>query len=114
MSHVLRFEDVVELGFGQQIFFEDEFVNAAAGDKSFLGYGGALFVAEYRIERSNETSKPTTSTSKPTAPHRPSPTPPLRAPIASAPTMTRNSRISLQSIQFPSWEHSTTSKARKA
>ena len=48
------------------------------------------------------TSKTTTSTSSPTAPHKPSPTPPMRAPMASAPTITRNSRISLQSIQFES------------
>jgi hypothetical protein len=44
------------------------------------------------------TSKATTSTSNPTAPHKPSPTPPIRAPIATAPAMTRNSRINLQSI----------------
>jgi hypothetical protein len=48
-------------------------------------------------------SKTTTSTcSSPTAPHKPSPTPPMRAPMASAPAITRNSRISLQSIQFES------------
>jgi hypothetical protein len=44
------------------------------------------------------TLKPTTSTSKPKAPHKPSPTPPIRAPIARAPAMTTNSKISLQSV----------------
>jgi hypothetical protein len=29
MGHVLRFEDVVQLSFGEQIFFEHEFVDAA-------------------------------------------------------------------------------------
>jgi hypothetical protein len=38
MSHVLGFEDVIQLGFGEQIFFEHEFVNAPVGDEGFLGY----------------------------------------------------------------------------
>src|SRR5271166_3725602 len=57
MSHVLRFEDVVQLGFGEQIFFEHEFVNAAVGDEGFLGYGGTLFVAEHRVEGGNEADR---------------------------------------------------------
>ena len=51
MSHVLRFEDVVQLGFGEQIFFEHEFVDAAVSDEGFLSDGGALFVAKHRVER---------------------------------------------------------------
>src|SRR5271165_418736 len=57
MSHVLRFEDVIQLGFGEQIFFEHEFVNAPVGDEGFLGYGGALFVAKHRVERGNEADR---------------------------------------------------------
>src|SRR5271166_84085 len=57
MSHVLRFEDVIQLGFGEQIFFEHKFVNAAVGDKGFLGDGGTLFVAEHRVERGNEADR---------------------------------------------------------
>src|ERR1043165_2265102 len=42
--------------------------------------------------------KPTTSTSSPTAPHRPRPTPPVRAPMARAARTTANSRISWRSM----------------
>ena len=49
MSHVLRFEDVIQLNFGEQIFLEHEFVNAAICNEGFLGYGGTLFVAEHRV-----------------------------------------------------------------
>ena len=40
MSHVLRFEDVIELGLGEQVFFENELVDAAFGDEGFLRDGG--------------------------------------------------------------------------
>src|SRR5271166_1698012 len=57
MRHVLRFEDIIQLGFGEQIFFEHEFVNAAVGDEGFLRDGGTLFVAEHRVERGNEADR---------------------------------------------------------
>ena len=49
MSHVLRFEDVIELCLGEQVFFEYELVDAAVGDEGFLRNGGTLFVAEHRV-----------------------------------------------------------------
>src|SRR5271166_5990863 len=57
MRHVLGFENVVELGLGEQVFFEYELVNAPVGDEGFLGYGGALFVAKHRVERGNEADR---------------------------------------------------------
>ena len=57
MSHVLRFEDVIQLGFGKQIFLEYKFVDAAICDEGFLGYGGTLFVAEHRVESGNEADR---------------------------------------------------------
>jgi hypothetical protein len=58
MSHVLGFEDVIQLGFGEQIFLEqNEFVNAPICDEGFLGYGGTLFVAEHRVEGGNEADR---------------------------------------------------------
>jgi hypothetical protein len=60
MSHVLGFEDVIQLGFGEQIFLEqNEFVNAPICDEGSLGYGGTLFVAEHRVEGSNVASQAT-------------------------------------------------------
>jgi hypothetical protein len=57
MSHVLRFEDVIQLNFGAQIFLEHEFVNAPICNEGFLGYGGTLFVAEHRVESGNEADR---------------------------------------------------------
>jgi hypothetical protein len=57
MSHVLRFEDVIQLGFGKHIFLQHEFVNAAICKEGFLRYGGTLFVAEHRVEGGNETDR---------------------------------------------------------
>src|SRR5580704_13948311 len=57
MSHVLGFEDVIQLGFGEQIFLEHEFVDASICDEGFLGYGGTLFVAEHRVEGGNEADR---------------------------------------------------------
>jgi hypothetical protein len=57
MSHVLRFEDIIQLGFAEQIFFEHEFVDAAVGDESFLRDGGTLFVTEHRVERRRAASR---------------------------------------------------------
>jgi hypothetical protein len=50
-------EDVIQLGFGEQIFLEHEFVNAPICNEGFLGYGGTLFVAEHRVEGGNEADR---------------------------------------------------------
>jgi len=49
MRHVLRLEDVIKLGLGEQIFLEHKLVDAAVGFKSFLGDSRAFLVAEHRI-----------------------------------------------------------------
>src|SRR6266446_1373435 len=54
MSHVLGFEDVVELGLGKQFFFEYQFVDATVGHEGFLCDTRALFVAEHRVEGSDQ------------------------------------------------------------
>src|SRR5260221_13685716 len=54
MSNVLGFEDVVELGLGKQVFFEYQFVDATVGDEGFLCDSRALFVADHRIEGTNQ------------------------------------------------------------
>ena len=55
MSHVLGFEDVVELGLGKKVLFEYQFVDATVGDEGFLCDSRALFVAEHRVEGSDQT-----------------------------------------------------------
>ena len=57
MSHVLRFEDLIQLDFAKQIFFEHKFVDAAVGDEGYLRDGGTLFVTEHRVERSHEAER---------------------------------------------------------
>ena len=47
MSHVLRFEDLIQLDFAEQIFFEHKFVDAAVGDEGFLGDGDPPFVTKH-------------------------------------------------------------------
>src|SRR5258708_32271085 len=55
MSHVLGFEDVVELGLGKQVFLGYRFVDATVGERAFLWDSRALFVAESGIEASDRT-----------------------------------------------------------
>ena len=57
MSHVLWFEDIIQLDFAEQIFFEHQFVDAAVGDEGFLRDGGTFFVAEHRVERSHQADR---------------------------------------------------------
>ena len=46
-----------ELGFGEQISLEHEFVNAPICDEAFLGYGGTLFVKYDRSVAQQRESK---------------------------------------------------------
>jgi len=55
MSHVLGFEDVVELGLGKKVLFEYQFVDATVGDKASFAIAALLFVAEHRVEGSEQT-----------------------------------------------------------
>src|SRR6516164_1892168 len=49
MRHVLRLEDVIKLGLGEQIFLEHQLVDAAVAFQSFLSDSRACLITEHRI-----------------------------------------------------------------